>query len=644
MIKFIHRNQRFIPIVFGFIVVCLMVTGVGVDVLHTGANPNRDLIEVNGQELSAQDLDRSERGVESRYRQMFGENFARFAGALNLNIRQQAIDSLIDRTILDQEASKLGFAASDDAVRQYLLSTFFKGENGETSFSQAAYRNLLQSVGMSAPQFEHEIKDEIARTTLINILRDAAVPTSKDAESLLKRQKTKYSVVAATISASEAAVPAPSEIDLKKYYESHATEYELPAQVSYSYIALPPVDFEREVQVTPQDVEFFYSENAAKYTTPEQTRARAIKLLYPKESDPKKMAAVRENATKAREEALSGARFEDVVAKYSDDIPTKILGGDLGWVKKGDKSKAIEEALAKTAPGAVSELIETDYGFEIIKVEERKAAAPKALDEVRGEIEKEIRSREAPAYAANRAREIIQQAQKSGKSLAESLPAGTTAKETTGTLPQDKDPEVTLVGLTQNVFMLPTSDRLKPSLIELGEISVLVQVKEFKDPTTPPFEEVKDKVLAAVKAEEARKIAETKANELLKVAQSNPAAFASEAQIRSAKLVGPFEISREEATSDKFPSMTQQMRAAVLSSDKPNQVVGQVFSAPKEFTLLKVEEIKAPASADPKNASELAKYKTQANQELANNMVTSTLELLKGRSKIELDPALMAAQ
>jgi peptidyl-prolyl cis-trans isomerase D len=644
MIKFIHRNKRFITVVFAFIAVCFMITGVGVDILHNGANPNEDLIEINGQELSAEALNRSERGVESRYRKMFGENFAQFASALNLNIRQQAIDSLIDRTILDQEASKLGFTASDDAVRQYLLTTFFKGENGESSFSPANYRNLLQSLGMSAPQFEQEIQNEIARTTLINILRDAAVPTNRDSESLLKRQKTMYSVVAATISTSEAAVPAPSETDLKKYYESHATEYEVPAQVSYSYITFPPVEFEKEVQLTPQDVEFFYSENATKYSTPEQTHARGIKLLYPKESDPQKMAAVREKATKAREEALSGGKFEDIVAKYSDDLPTKILGGDLGWIKKGEKPKAIDEALSKTAPGDISDLIETDYGFEIIKVEEKKAAAPRPLDEVRAEIEKEIRSREAPAYAANRAREILQQTEKDGKSLAESLPAGTTAKETSGALPQGKDPEVTLVGLTQNVFMISAADRLKPSLIELGELSVLVQVKEYKEPTTPPFEQVKDKVLATVKAEEALKIADTKAQELLKAAQANPATFTTEAQTRAAKIVGPFQISREEASSDKFPTMTQQMRTAVLNSDKPHTVVERVFSSGKEFTLLKVEDIKAPVSTDPKNSEELNKYKTQASQELANNMITSTLELFKSRSKIDVNPSLIESQ
>ena len=90
--------------------------------------------------------------------------------------------------------------------------------------------------------------------------------------------------------------------------------------------------------------------------------------------------------------------------------------------------------------------------------------------------------------------------------------------------------------------------------------------------------------------------------------------------------------------------MTAQMRSAVLGAEKPNQVVGRVFPGAKEFTVLKVEEIKTPNVADPKNAAELTKYRTQANQELANNMITSTLELFKSRSTIEIDPSLVTAQ
>lgn len=639
MIKFIHRNQQFVGIVFLFIAACFAISGVGLDILHGGASKTQDAGEVNGQKITAEDIARSERSVESRYRQMFGEQYAKLADSLHVNIRQQAIDTLVDRTILDQEAQKHGFTASDEAVRQYLLTNFFKGQNGETAFSTATYRNLLQSIGMSAPEFEREIKDEIARTTLVHILRDVAVPSSKDAENLLKRRRTTYSVVAASIPVDAASVPAPSDTELKSYYEGHATEYETPAQVSYSYVMLNPVEFEKEVHVTPQDIEFFYSENSSTYQLPEQTRVRAIKLLYPKESDPQKMAAVREKATTARNEAVAGAKFEDLVLKYSDDLPTKFTGGDLGWVKKGDKSEVLEQAIAKTSVGSVSELIETSYGFEIIKVEERKAARPRPLDEVRPEIERELRSREAPAYAANRAREILRQAKKEGKSLGESLPAGVILRDTDGHLSQGRDPQPSLSGLTQNVFLLPTSERLQPNLIELGDLAVLVQVKEFKEPTTPPFEEVRERVLTAVRSEEARTIAETKANEILRAAQANPAAFTLESQARAAKVVGPFEVSREGASSDTFPTMTSQMRSAILAVEKPQQMIDRVFPGAAEFTLLKVEEVKLPNIADPKNVAELTKYRSQASQEVANNMITSTLELLKSRSEIQIDPS-----
>lgn len=228
--------------------------------------------------------------------------------------------------------------------------------------------------------------------------------------------------------------------------------------------------------------------------------------------------------------------------------------------------------------------------------------------------------------------------------LSESLPAGNALRATNGYVPQSKDPEATLSGLTQNVFMLPSSERLQPNLIELGDTTVLVQVKEFKEPATPPFEEVKERVVTAAKAEEARKLASQKADEILKAAQANPGSFTTEAQARAATVVGPVEISREESSPDKLPKMTSQMRSAVLSADKPNHVIGQVFPSSREFTILKVEEIKAPNIADPKNVAELTKYRSQASQEVANNMITSTLELLKSRSEIEIDPSLIGQQ
>lgn len=644
MIKIIHRYKQSIGIVFLFVAFCFAVSGVGVDILHSGSSPNRDAVTINGQKFSYADLDRSKQNIEARYRQMFGENFSQIAKSLNINTTQQAIDNLIDTAILDEAARGQGYAATDDAVRKYLLTTVFKGKDGESAFSPEAYRNLLQNIGMSAPQFEKEIQKDVARTTLFNLIRDVAVVTDKDVTEKFIKQNTSFSFTAAEISSQNvmASLPTPNETDLKKYFEAHATEYELPARVSYGYFVLNAKDFEKDVQVSRQDVEFYYSENGAKYTLPEQVKLRSIKLLYPKESDPTKMAAVRENASKAREEALSGKPFTDLVTKYSDDLPAKLAGGDMGWVGKGGLDEKLDAAVAKTEVGAITEIIETDYGFEIIKVEEKRPSRQRPLEEVLTEVEKELKAQEAPSYAANRAREIVEKARKGNTPLAQAAQGyGITLKETE-LLNETKDPESSVEGLTRQVFILPTSERALPSVVELGDSSVIVQVKEFKEPTLPVFDAVKERVTTAYKSQEAKRVAAAKGAELLAAAQANGADLAKEAASRGATVVGPLTISREKSSVDKLPSLSAEMRNAIFGAPKADTVLGKVFASNGADVVIKVTAITPPNMADPSVVSSLAKYREQATQEVAQSVTGSTLAMLKARADIEVDPSLLS--
>ena len=644
MIKFIHRNKQLVGIIFLVIAFCFAVTGVGVDVLHSGSSPSSSAVTINGQEFSYNDLERSKQNIEAQYRQRFGDNFAQVAQSLKINITQQAIDNLIDTAILDEAARKQGFAANDDAVRKYLLTTVFKGSNGETTFSPQAYRNLLQNIGMTAPQFEKEIQKDVGRTALFNLIRDVAVVTDKDVEARFIKQNTKYSFIAAEISPTSVigSLPSPSDMDLKKYFETHATDYELPAQVSYSYHAVSPKDFEKDVQVTRQDIEFYYAENAAKYTLPEQVRLRSIKLLYPKESDPAKMVSVREKATAAREEALSGKPFADLVTKYSDDLPAKLSGGDLGWTSKGAFDEKFETAVGKTTVGGISELIETDYGFEIVKVEEKRPSRQRPLDEVRAEIEKEIKAQEAPSYAANKAREIVERAKKSAISLSQSAQQSGIAVKESALLAQTSDPETTVAGLTKQVFLLPTSERTAPTVLELGDASVIVQVKEFKEPTLPPFESVREKVTSAYKNQEAKKLADSKIAELLKAVQVAGADFSKEAASKQGTVSGPLTISREDMTVDTFPGFTSEMREAVLSASKADTVLGKAYASDKGYAVLKVTAVAPPNLTDPTLSASLSKYREQAAKDLAQSMTGSTLAMLKARADIDIDSKALA--
>jgi len=152
---------------------------------------------------------------------------------------------------------------------------------------------------------------------------------------------------------------------------------------------------------------------------------------------------------------------------------------------------------------------------------------------------------------------------------------------------------------------------------------------------------VESKVKAAFLAEESSRAAATRADDLLKAAQANPANFDGDARTRSARVVGPFEISREAPSPEQFPSLTSQMRAGILSADKANSIVGRVYSGKGEFTILKVVDVKVPNLSDSSTMSELSKLKAQASQDLAQNFVTSTLEALKVNSSITVDPSVM---
>lgn len=636
MIKFIHEHKQATRTIFIFIGLCFAVSGVGLGFMDDSRD-SRAAIRVNDRDFTFQEVSEAERRLDEQYRNMFGDNYRAIAGSLN--IPQQATDSLVNGYLIESEAKKAGFVIGDDEVRQFILTKMFDRGNG---FSPDQYRAMLQSMGMSAPQFENAVRDDLIRAAFTGLLTDVAIVNDSEVKARMVRQETAYTFVAASYSAASVLgdVPQPADKDLERYYEENATDYELPARAAYEYIVLAPEAFKKDVQVLPEDIELYYSDNHGKFATPEQVHYRSIKLLYPKDPDPTKMSAVRDLANKAHEEAVAGSTpFDLLVAKYSDDIPSKATGGDRGWYTKGASPSAVEQAALTTQVGSISGVIETDYGFEIVKVEEKKPAGERPLDEVRSQIEDQIRLREAPAYAAAKAREIISQA-KQGASLEElAKKDGLTFATTSGLLDASTNPSPDLTGLTARVLQLPVSDQSVPSELDLGDRTIIVKVTDFKEPTTASFQEVKEKVITAYKNREAHKLAQERATALLEKAKAQPdgdlKVLAAETK---GTVEGPFSLSRANPVITDFKNATPTLHEAIFSS-KPNTLLDQVFDTQDGFMVVKVTDVKKPDLTG--KTEELEKYHTQAQQQLARTMVDSTLTQLKVGAKIDIDPSLL---
>lgn len=645
MIKLIHRYNKSIGMVFLFIAFCFAISSVTVDVISGQKQRGNYAVKVNDREFSMREFDQASRRIEDQYKQMFGENYSKIAQSIRFNIPQQALDNLIDGYLLEEQAASVGFAATQSESNEYIVKELFSPENGGPGFTPDAYRGMLQRAGMNAAQFEETVRKDLIRSSLTGLLEDVGVVTSRDVQALMRKQETEYSFSAATISYDKvkSEVPAPSEDELKRYYDKNATDFDLPARVSYEYAVLDPTTFKKDVTVLPQDIELFYTDNSAKFAIPEQVQLKSIKILYPKESDPKKMAAVKEKAQKVFDEANAQKPFETLVTLYSEDLPSKAAGGLRGWVSKATAPKGYAEAgVFDLEVGAIAKLVEADYGFEILKVVEKKAAGQRALEEVKSEIEESIRSQEAPAYAAAKAKEIADKSKKGGEFATLVTAAGLKLESTTGLLGDSADPTPQLSGLTRNILVLPSSERAAPTVVDVGQQTVLVKVKEYLEPAPAPFEEVKAKIADTLTFQAAKDLAQKKAKELLEVVKTTPAGdLKTLASSKGATIVGPYTFTRGNPSVPSFSDFSTQMRDALFSAGT-NGVISQQFPTSTGVTLLSLEGTKVPSVET--TSENFKKYQSQAEQTSGRRIAEEMIALLKAKAEVDFDPALLGSR
>jgi peptidyl-prolyl cis-trans isomerase C len=159
-----------------------------------------------------------------------------------------------------------------------------------------------------------------------------------------------------------------------------------------------------KVTPTPEEISTFYQQNLNRLKQPEQVRASHILVSVPQGADEATKAKNKAKAADILKQVKAGKDFAALAKEHSQDPGSAVNGGDLGYFPQGQMVPAFDETAFKLAPGAVSDLVETQFGFHIIKVVDKKAAHTMSLDEVRTDltrfIENQNRQRETTAFVA----------------------------------------------------------------------------------------------------------------------------------------------------------------------------------------------------------------------------------------------------
>src|SRR5881397_3723262 len=524
MLRFLRKYSSSIGIKVLYGVLALLFIGWGVGAI--GGERRQDVAVVHGQAISRRDLEQATAALSRQYEQLLRGRADLLRG---LNLSGQALDQLIEQALLRHEAARLGINVTDGDLLDAITRLPELQQNGR--FDRSRLEAYLR--GERVPgEFEDSIRQSLLKQRLEALVTDGVGVSDGELDERYRfdHEKANLAFVRST-AADLAATITLSDEELQKYLDEHADSYRVPARVRARYVAYRPADFLSQAEVKDDDVAEYYAlHKEDKFTEPEQVRARHILIKVAADAGADAKAAARKKAEELLAKVKAGADFAALAKESSEDPGSAAKGGDLGLFLRGRMTPAFEEAAFALQAGGVSDVVETPFGFHVIKVEEHRPGGVKPLEAVHDEIADSLKQQRSLALARKQAEEDRRKIAR-GTPFAEAL-AGRTIEETP---PFAKGAEVPGVerapGFAESAFALREGE--VSDLIESPDAIYLLAPFAYSEAHAPPLDEVRERLAADARRERGEKL-------LARAKEIGLDQAAAEAGVR-VEETGPFE-------------------------------------------------------------------------------------------------------
>lgn len=534
MLKFIRTNKAagWVKIMFGAIVLVFIFWGVGVGV---GGEQFELVAEVNGEAIKVAQVERVQRNLNNFYREIYKDNLELLD---QIDTRSQAVEQLLRVVLLRQEAARLGLGVADDEVRTKIAADETFHSDGR--FDKDRYLRLLRLNMMTPGQYEGSQRDDLLVSKLTDVIAGGARVGAKEVWAAFARDnervKLRYIALDADTLADSVEI---SDEEVRAHFDAHIEDFREPERVRVDYVVFDPLRFTREVVVSEDEIAAHYEAHRDEYDEPEQVRARHILFRMDSTAGEETRAEVRARAEAALARLAAGEDFAALAVELSEDSSNAPQGGELGFFPRGRMVPEFEDAAFGLEAGQNSDLVETQFGIHIVRVEEKRAAGVPPLESVRDDIENEIRATKANDLAEQAANDA-QISASSGTPLEEVAAAVGLSVQTSE--PVDRMANITgLRGSPAliNAAMDTTVGSVGPVVVTVSG-HVVFRVAEHFESSVPDFDSVADRVRAAARQAKATEMAGEQAEKLrVRVAETSLDEVAA-AEGLSIQEAGPF--------------------------------------------------------------------------------------------------------
>lgn len=404
MFDFVRKHTR---IALGVLVLLVIPSFVlfGLEGYTQMADRAKAVAVVDGRDITQQEWDNAHRSEVDRIRAQMPTIDLKLLDTPQA--RYATLERLVRERVLTVAAEKARLSASDAQLARELQQdpTIASLRKPDGSLDMERYKQILGSQGMSPEMFEAGLRTDLSRRQVLGSVAQSALTGTAVADAALGALQERREVQVVRFAAADfKGKLSVTDADIEAFYKANASLFQSPEQATIEYLAFDQDAVRRNLSVSEADLRSYYEQNQARWAGAEERRASHILINAPKSAsaDERRKAKARAEQLLAQVKAKPDS-FADVARKNSQDPGSAAQGGDLDWFRRGAMVKPFEDAAFALKKGDISSLVETEFGYHIIRLTDIKAPKTRSFDEMKPELEQEVKKQQAQRKYAEQA-------------------------------------------------------------------------------------------------------------------------------------------------------------------------------------------------------------------------------------------------
>jgi len=632
MFDFVRQHTKIMQFLL-FLLIFPSFVLFGIDGYNRFLDKGEAVANIDGQKITQSELDNAHRSEVERMRasmpnldsKMFDSPMAKL-GTLERLVRDRVMRMAADHLNLQVSDQRLANTLSQNPA----IATLRKPDG---SLDIEKYKDLLAAQGMTPESFEAQMRNDLATQQVLSGVSNSVINSATLVASTLNAYYENRTVQIVKFSPLDfLASIKPSSDELNAYYQSHSSLFQSPEQASIEYVVLDLPTVQKSISLSEVDVRTYFEQNQSKLAGLEQRRASHILLNASKDMSAAEKEKIKAKALEVLVQVKkSPDQFSALAKQYSQDPGSSSKGGDLDFFARGAMVKPFEDVAFSLNKGQISELVESDFGFHIIKLVDIKVPQMPSFESSRSSIESDLKKQQSQKKFAEVAEQFTNLVYEQSESL---KPVVDKFKLPLGTIDAlNKQPNATNASLQpawlQNpkflsaVFSVDSVEKKhNTEAIEVAPNTlVAARVREYRPAKTKDFSLVKEQVEQLYKREKAESLAKKQGEDKLTAWKADPS---------SANLPAAFVISREK-TKDWSQKVVE---AALRAPLKDTPVFAGVDLGADGYAVIKVLKVE-PSDTSSANRS---REKAQFGQWLAQTESLAYYNYLKEQFKVSTKP------